>query len=184
MPTIEPSTVDDIPALMTLVHSAYRGEGSKVGWTTEADLLDGSRLSAESMKKNIENKNGVLLKYSDDFEFPEGDRILGCVFLEKVVKKDELKCYLGLLTVSPELQNRGIGKQLVAFANDWARNQGCSSLIMTVISIRHELIAWYLKLGFVDTGEKEPFFTDPEFGIPKQHLEFCVLEKRFDQLSV
>lgn len=175
---IQPSTVEDIPELLVLIHSAYRGEGSKRGWTTEADILDGSRIYDSTLQKYIENSNSVLVKYTNEAEF-EDDRILACVYLDKVEKKNELKCYLGLLTVSPELQGRGIGKQLLQFANDWARSQGCVSIIMTVISSRVELIAWYERHGFSITDEREPFFTDPEFGLPKQDIEFAVLEKRF-----
>lgn len=181
MPTIQPSSEEDIPELLALVHSAYRGEGSKIGWTTEADILDGTRISEATMKRYIEKKNAVFLKYQESSQSPEEeDQILGCVFLEKVVKKDELKCYLGLLTVSPHFQSKGIGKQLLQFANEWARNQGCASLYMSVISCRHELIKFYKKYGFIETGEKEPFHTEPEFGIPKQELEFIGLEKRFE----
>jgi len=175
---IQPATVEDIPELLTLIHSAYRGEGSKVGWTTEADILDGSRIFDSTLQKYIENPNSVLVKYTNETEF-EDERILACVYLDKVEKKGELKCYLGLLTVTPELQAKGIGKQLLQFSNDWARSQGCAALIMTVISVRTELIAWYERHGFITTDEKAPFFTDPEYGTPKQEIEFVVLEKRF-----
>jgi hypothetical protein len=48
---------------------------------------------------------------------------------------------------------------------------------MTVISVRHELIAWYERHGYAKTDETKPFPTDPTFGIPKQPLEFVVMKK-------
>ena len=36
------ATLHDIPALVALVTSAYRGDARRAGWTTEADILDGA----------------------------------------------------------------------------------------------------------------------------------------------
>jgi ribosomal protein S18 acetylase RimI-like enzyme len=80
--------------------------------------------------------------------------------------------------VSPALQAKGIGKQLLAAAELYASEQGCQAVEMTVISIRHELIAWYNKRGYHSTGISKPFPVDDKFGIPKQPLEFIVLEKK------
>ena len=41
-----PATVQDAPEIAILVNSAYRGDSSRQGWTTEADLLDGTRTDA------------------------------------------------------------------------------------------------------------------------------------------
>ena len=97
----------------------------------------------------------------------------GCVFL----KKTEAQLYLGMLTVSPGLQGSGIGKTLLEASEQYAREQGCQKIVMTVISVRQELIAWYERKGYRTTGEKSPFPKDPRFGIPKQELEFVVMEK-------
>ena len=85
--------------------------------------------------------------------------------------------YLGLLTVSPTLQTKGIGKQLLIEAEKYAKSQRCSFVEMTVISIRTELIEWYKKHGYKDIGEKKPFPNDLKFGIPKQPLEFIVMQR-------
>ena len=175
---IQPATLEDIPELMVLIHNANRGETSKQGWTTEADILEGTRIFETTLQKYIENPNSVLFKYADEEEYLD-DRIIACIYLDKIFKNGDLKCYLGLLTVSPELQGRGIGKQLLHFANEWAWSQGCLSIIIRVITAREELIAWYERHGYVRTGEKQPFFsTHSEYGVSKQHLEFAVLEKR------
>ncbi len=165
------ATEKDIPALNVLVNSAYRGETSKQGWTTEADLLGGIRTDNESLKEMIQNPDACFLKYEEE------KKILGCVYL----KKENNKIYLGMLTVSPQLQNKGIGKILLKTSEEEARKQNCSAIFMTVISQRTELINWYKKHGYVDTGEKKPFpENDPRFGIPKTKLEFIVLEKKFN----
>jgi ribosomal protein S18 acetylase RimI-like enzyme len=162
------ATEKDIPELNVLINSAYRGDTSKQGWTTEADLLGGIRTDEESLKEMIQNPNASILKYSAE------NKILGCVFL----KKEDNKLYLGMLTVSPQLQNKGIGKILLKASEDEARKTNCQAIFMTVISQRTELINWYKKHGYADTGEKKPLpEDDPRFGIPKTKLEFIVMEK-------
>jgi ribosomal protein S18 acetylase RimI-like enzyme len=163
------ATENDIPELNVLINSAYRGDSSKQGWTTEADLLGGIRTDEESLKEMMQNSNASILKYSAE------NKILACVYL----KKENNKLYLGMLTVSPQLQNKGIGKILLAASEDEAREKNCDAIFMTVISLRTELINWYKKHGYVDTGEKKPFpENDPRFGIPKTKLEFIVMEKK------
>jgi ribosomal protein S18 acetylase RimI-like enzyme len=86
--------------------------------------------------------------------------------------------YLGMLSVSPFIQAKGIGRQLMNTAEDYAKNHNCSSIFMKVISIRHELIAWYERKGYKTTGETEPFPADNRFGIPVKPLEFVIMEKK------
>src|SRR3954447_2754822 len=95
-PTTRPATTAEAPALVALVNSAYRGESSKAGWTTEADLLDGQRVDAERIGEIISTPGNVILLHE-----PPGSahRVIGCVHLERT--GDE--CYLGMLTVSPPL---------------------------------------------------------------------------------
>ena len=166
---ITKATLQDIPNLNILINSAYRGETSKKGWTTEANILEGKRTNEEELTETILNPKNTILKYT------ENDQIIGSVLL--VEKKHQL--YLGMLTVSPELQNSGIGKKMLAEAENHAKALGLSSIIMTVITVREELIAWYKRHGYVDTGEREAF---PESGIhvtiSETPLEFIYLEKR------
>ena len=163
------ATLEDISPLTQLINSAYRGESSKKGWTTEANLLEGSRTTEQELAEILEDQKNTLLK------FTENNRIIGCVLL--VEKEPQL--YLGMLTVSPELQNSGLGKKLLQQAEIHASALGFSKIVMTVISVREELIAWYKRNGYVDTGVREPF---PENhisdSISKHPLEFMVLEKR------
>ena len=163
------ATEKDIPELNVLINSAYRGDSSKQGWTTEADLLGGIRTDEESLKEMMQNPDASILKYEEE------NKILACVYL----KKEDNKLYLGMLTVSPQLQNKGIGKILLKASEDEAQKKNCDAIFMTVISQRTELINWYKKHGYVDTGKKKPFpENDPRFGIPKTKLEFIVMEKK------
>lgn len=162
------ASTTDIPALDVLVNSAYRGESSKKGWTTEADLLGGIRTDAAGLAKMMAEPGAVILKYS-----PEENQLQGCVYLKKKISK----LYLGMLTVNPEMQANGIGKKLMAAAEEYAKQNACDTMTMTVISVRSELIAWYERHGYHKTGETQPFPADTSFGLPKQPLEFIVMEK-------
>ena len=165
---ITKAQLEDVSALNKLVNSAYRGESSKKGWTTEADLLGGLRTHEAGIAETISKPDTTILKYTENQE------ILGCVML---VEQDSA-IYLGMLTVSPELQGKGIGKAFLAAAETHAKEVMKSIIVMTVISVRTELIDWYERHGYVRTGEIKPFpMNDPNFGIPKQPLEFIVLEK-------
>ena len=164
---IRKATKQDIAALNKLVNSAYRGDSSKVGWTTEADLLDGIRTSESSLEEMIDDSNAVILMAE------EKDQLKGCVYMQQ--QDDAL--YLGMLTVNPQLQGQGIGANLMRAAEQRAKDIGCKKIKMTVITTRKELIAYYERKGYTDTGERKPFPNDPKFGIPKQPLQFMVMEK-------
>ncbi len=169
---ITQASAEDISSLNKLINSAYRGESSKKGWTTEANILDGSRTTENELKEIIENNKNTILKYT------EGNKIIGCVLL--VEKEREL--YLGMLTVSPELQNSGIGKKLMQQAEVVALELELSKIVMTVISVREELISWYKRKGYVDTGVREPFPTSDVFSqTSNEPLEFMVLEKSIEK---
>lgn len=166
---IIPAVLTDVPALVKLVNSAYRGESSKKGWTTETDLLSGIRTNEMALASIFQKTSDTILKCCDAYE-----NIIGCVHLQHQDKK----IYLGMLTVSPQLQAKGIGKLLLTASENYARENNFDSIIMTVISVREELIAWYERRGYISTGKTKPFPNDPNFGIPKQELKFIVMEKK------
>ena len=167
MPVIT-ATSEDIPTILALLNSAYRCDESKKGWTTEADLLIGElRTDLETLTTLFQTKDVTFLKYEN------GGIIEGSVMLHK--KGSRL--YLGMLSVNPSLQAKGTGKKLMNAAADYAKQVGCESIYMTVISVRKELIAWYERQGYRPTGETQPFPEDERFGRPTQQLEFIVMEK-------
>lgn len=166
--SIKKATKADIPALVTLVNSAYRGEDAKKGWTNEADLLVGGiRIDAGEMEEMMADEDHIILKHESE------NKITACVSL---VKKENY-LYLGMLTVSPGLQGTGMGKKLLQAAEDFAKNEQFDRIRMTVITARQELIDWYTRHGYADTGERLPFPYEPGKGEPSQPLEFMILEK-------
>jgi ribosomal protein S18 acetylase RimI-like enzyme len=168
-PHISLASSADVPALVALMNSAYRGESSKKGWTTEAHLIDGDVRTDEADVLGVLSLPGsVFLAYRDD----EG-ALIGCVNLQR---KGE-RIYLGMFSVSPELQGGGLGKKLMAAAEEYAKAEGVRAIYMSVISVREDLIAWYQRRGYADTGERIPFPEDGRTGPHLQDLEFMVLEK-------
>ncbi len=166
---ITQATIADAAELSALINSAYRGETSKKGWTTEADLLEGTRTTPKELATIITTPHHYLLKFIRD------EKIIGSVLL--IAKKEVL--YLGMLTVSPELQNSGIGKQLLQAAEQLAQQLELSRIQMTVIGIRKELLAWYIRNGYEDTGVREPFpFGEGDKALTSEPLDFIVLEKK------
>jgi len=159
---------EDIPELVALINSAYRGEASKAGWTTEANIVSGElRTDATNMNEMMNMPGAVFLKYCNS-----ENKIEGCVFLHK----QENKLYLGMLSVSPLQQAKGTGKQLMAISEKYAKEKGCHSVIMRVVSSRIELVEWYERQGYFNTGETQPFPVG-KFGTATVPLEFIMLEK-------
>lgn len=163
------ATSEDIPSIVELLNSAYRGESSKKGWTTEADLIAGDRRTdAASVAVVIDQPGSVILKYTNE----EGT-IIGTVNLQQ----HDRGVYLGMFAVSPNQQGSGIGKQLLKAADEHAKSVGSEKIYMSVISVRKELIDWYKRHGYAETGERKAFVEDDLTGKHLQKLEFLILEK-------
>lgn len=168
--TFRHATLADIDALVMLVTSAYRGDASKQGWTTEADMLDGQRIDPEVLRKDIERQRSLIIIAEREAQ------LLACVH----VAEDDGAGYLGMFSVKPDLQGGGVGKLLLAEAECIARDEWkLPAMRMTVIDIRNELIAFYERRGYRRTGITKPFpYGDERYGIPKRDdLRFEVLEK-------
>lgn len=168
-PGISIATLDDVPEITKLLNSAYRGESSQKGWTTEAHLIAGETRANENMLTEILLMPGSLMLKLEDTQ----GNIIGCVNLQHHGNK----LYLGMLSVSPELQGKGDGKKLLKAAHEYARYQKMETIYMTVISLRTELIDWYKRHGYHDTGIRKPFHEDAITGKHMRELEFMVLEK-------
>lgn len=171
MMELRPASRSDLPALQVLIESAYRGDSARRGWTHEADLLGGQRTDADALGAMLDDPQQCLLVGW------EGNRPSACVAL--TLKPGGL-VYIGLVTVDPEKQGGGMGRRLLDVAEHYAASHlGANRAEMTVIAQRVELIAWYERRGYAQTGERRPFpMSDPRFGLPKRgDLEFVVLEK-------
>jgi ribosomal protein S18 acetylase RimI-like enzyme len=168
-PNITVATTEDIEAIVKLLNSAYRGETSKQGWTTEANIIAGDkRTDEQDLLRVMKLPHSVLLKYTNN-----ESNIIGCVNLQQ----HDTKIYLGMLSVSPTLQSSGIGKQLLKAAQEYALQLSCTHIYMSVIAVRKELIDWYKRNGYEDTGERKPFFEDGLTGKHLQPLSFMIMEK-------
>lgn len=166
----------DIDAIVALVESAYRGEGSKQGWTTEAELLDGQRTDAAGVGELVGEADAMVLLAEVD------GALLACAQVERRGDAG----YFGMFSVRPKLQGGGIGRAMLAEAERIAREDWhCTEMRMTVISVRDELIAWYERRGYRRTGEYSPFpYGNERFGIPKRDdLRFELLVKSFSSES-
>ncbi|MGN7725964.1 GNAT family N-acetyltransferase [Luteimonas sp. 22616] len=164
------ATATDVDAIVALVTSAYRGDASRAGWTTEADFLDGNRIDPDVLRVDIERpRSRVVLAERDG-------ALLACAH----VADEGGHGYFGMFSVVPGLQGGGIGKALLAQCERIARDEWqLPDMRMTVIDIRDELIAFYERRGYRRTGVYKPFpHGDERFGIAKRDdLRFEVLEK-------
>ncbi len=164
------ATLADVDPVVALVTSAYRGDASRAGWTTEADILDGNRIDPDVLRHDIGRpRSRVVLAERDG-------RTLACAH----VADEDGHGYFGMFSVVPGLQGGGIGKLLLAECERIAREDwGLPDMRMTVIDVRDELIAFYERRGYRRTGTYKPFpHGDERFGIPRRDdLRFEVLEK-------
>ncbi|MBL8190321.1 MAG: GNAT family N-acetyltransferase [Acidobacteria bacterium] len=161
--------LDEAAFLAALVNSAYRGESSRAGWTTEADLLDGQRTDEQEIRSLIQDEHSMILLCQ------QNDEVIGSVLLQQ---KDDA-AYLGMFVIRPDLQGNGIGKLFLQTAERSAQESwGSRKIIMSVITLRPELIAFYQRRGYRRTGEVLPFPDDLAAGIPRvAGLQFELLEK-------
>ncbi|MEV0455088.1 GNAT family N-acetyltransferase [Catellatospora methionotrophica] len=161
----------DVAAIVALVESAYRGDGSRAGWTTEADILQGQRTDAEAVAAHVADPDSVVLLAERDGE------LLSCCHLER----HDGYAYFGMFAVRPLLQGGGVGKTVIAEAERYAADEwDVPEMHMTVITVREELIAWYERRGYTRTGQRSPFpYGDERFGLPQRaDLEFELLVKK------
>ena len=163
------ATSIDVKEITALLNSAYRGESSKQGWTSEVHLIGGDRRTDEPGLQYVINlADSIVLKYLN-----EEQKIIGCVNLQL----HGTKIYLGMFSVAPQLQGLGIGKQILNAAEEYANSLQCTSIYMSVIDVREELINWYKRHGYVETGVRKAFIEDAVSGNHLQPLAFMILEK-------
>jgi ribosomal protein S18 acetylase RimI-like enzyme len=167
------ATPAEFQTVADLVNSAYRGDCSRQGWTSEADLVGGQRTDPVSLAQDLAAQpDARLLVFRDD---PRGE-ILGCVQIHPIGPS---VWYLGMLSIRPWLQDRRLGRAMLDQAEALAKAEGAQTMRITVVSIRDTLIAWYQRRGYVATGATEPFpYDDLKFGEPKlPGLKFVIMEK-------
>jgi len=173
-PGFRDASLADVPALVALVTRAYRGEASRAGWTTEADLLEGQRIDPAVLREDITRpRSRVLLAEHDG-------ALLGCAHVAVEDDEGDAAGYFGMFAVDPAFQGSGLGRAILAEAERVSREElGMDRMRMTVIVQRESLIAWYERRGYRRTGLYRPFpYGDERFGIPlRDDLRFELLEK-------
>ncbi|CAF2534055.1 unnamed protein product [Rotaria sp. Silwood2] len=185
------ANIADCESVSQLVNGAYRGESSRQGWTTEDEFIGGQRIDPDTLMQMINSDSSVILLFFDR----DSKVLIGCVSLQDTttVKNIHLGCcvplqhdtkvkraHLGMLTVRPDLQTRGYGKFIISVAENFAHHHWHAQLIeMSVLVHRTELVAYYIRRGYIDTGRRQSLSVqDTRFGIPKKNdLEYCILAK-------
>lgn len=159
----------DIPDIVNLVNAAYRGDASRVGWTTEAELLDGQRTDLSEISALIERRDSMILVGVKNIE------LVASLHLQRAPGGAKL----GMLAVRPALQRGGIGRRFLRMAEEVARVKwGARKMRMDVITFREELITYYERRGYRRTGITCAFPSGENFGIPKvSGLVLEILEK-------
>ena len=163
------ATIDDVPALATLIERAYRGPEAAKGWTNESEILTGPRSSPEEIAALIWDREARFVTARD------GARIAACALL----KKENGGAYFGMFAIDPDLQGSGLGKLMMGHCEEAARVLwGSRSMRLTVISLRTKLIEWYERRGYARTGESEPFPFETATGALRTDFDLTVLKKK------
>lgn len=168
---IKPAQVQDADAISALVNRAYRGESSRAGWTTEADLLDGKRTTTGDVLALLNRHDAVILTGW----VAETLMVTLCAEWHA----DEQVAHLGMIAVEPAAQNRGYGKKMILAAEQLSVERwGARASQMSVVSVRQTLIAFYQRLGYQATGELKPFPYLPEMWQAKvENMLLMTLQK-------
>lgn len=172
-PQLTVAADSDVPAVVDLINRAFRGHGDDSSWSTEEHYIEGTRTTQEMLREERATRPDaqlLLWRASDN-------TLLGCVWMQP--EPDNI-WYLGSLSVVPRQQNAGLGRKLLAAAEDWATVRGAREIKMTVVHVRTALLDWYARRGYVLTGETKPFpYGDERFGKPTRNdLYFVVLSKQ------
>jgi ribosomal protein S18 acetylase RimI-like enzyme len=171
--TSEIASEKDAKALSDLINAAYRGAGGQHGWTHEADLISGERTRSTDVAAMISDGSTTFLVRRSD----NPPALLACVAVQM---NDANSCTISMLAVAPERQVAGLGRALLADAEQFAANRGAKIARMTVVEQRESLLAWYARRGYRRTGYEAFPYGDDSVGTPlRDDLQFVVLEKTF-----
>lgn len=152
----------DAQDIAALINSAYRGETSRAGWTTEADILDGLRTTTQEVASIIKREDSFILVGV------LRDQIVATICCEKQDAYGRNIAHLGMIAVKPSLQNKGHGTSMIQAAEAMtAREWRVVGFHMAVITLREELIAFYERLGYARSGEFKNFPENSELWQPK-----------------
>ena len=144
----------DVPAIVALVNAAF---------AVERSFVDRDRTTTDEIRTMMQRGTFVVVDR-------DTDALLACMFLER----RDRHVYLGMLSIHPSQQGRGLGRAMMAAAEAQARAWGCGAIDIRILHLRTELPPFYLALGFVETGRTDPV-DDPQSRIP---YHFILMSKR------
>jgi GNAT superfamily N-acetyltransferase len=145
--TVNPAEADDrefVAALVELVNGVYAGAEQGL-WQPGAD-----RTKADELADLIRAGELVVARLDG--------RLVGAMHLKRLA---EDLGELGMLVASPEYRGIGVGRQLVRFAEEWARREHLATMQLEVLfprtwkhPVKEFLDAWYTRMGYrrVRTG--------------------------------
>jgi GNAT superfamily N-acetyltransferase len=173
VPNLTVATNADVPVVVELMNRAFRGRGTDASWSTEESYIEGTRTSEELLREEMAGRPDARLLL---WRKPD-NTLLGCVWMQP---EENDVWQLGSLTIAPNEQKAGLGRTLLAAAEDWALARGALEIKMTVVHVRAALLEWYARRGYSRTGETKPFpYRDERYGRPtRDDLYFVVLSKR------
>ena len=192
--------IEDIDALEQLLNRCYR---QTEGWTNEADLVGGIRITQDELASTIANPKHYLFVYpktkTGERDGEETGELLGCIGVDMKINAGSNQssynksAYIGMFAVHPELQGQGVGNIILQAAETFAgrhlqsdkqatdsqaTDKKPARLTMSILSHRPELLSYYQRRGYQLNGNKMPFPNDGNNGEPKrQDLELLELEK-------
>ena len=153
---LKEAAINDAEQIAQIVNQAYRPKAGEGGWTHESGLVSGQRIHAQQVASLMRKNSVVLLAY-------EACTLIGCVHVEHVGSY----CHIGMLTTTPSLQNKGVGKTLLTAAENLAVSRyGAEGFKMSVLSSRPELLAYYERRGYRLSGSTYPYPAQAGFGKP------------------
>lgn len=158
----------DAAAIVRLVNAAYRGDEGRAGWTHEMHLIEGPRTDEDEVRRLVAMPDTVMLL----------GVVEGAIAASVLLQRQGDAAYFGMFVVLPQLQAAGLGRRMIAAAEDFAwRTWDARRLTLTAIHLRPELIAYYERRGFRRTGELVPFPAEAAARAKVEGIELAVLEK-------
>jgi GNAT superfamily N-acetyltransferase len=177
--TFRLATVEDAEPLERLINAAFRDDKTtQVFLSADHDRID--MISVSGMRDMIAKPECAVLVGTDG---PDGAPVTHC----SVRKLDADRAWFGLLAVDVGRQGQGLGSQVLAYAERFARQHwGSRRMEFDVVNTRAELRAWYGRRGYQLTGETTPFRYDYHGdwqGVLRDDLEFVNLGKDLDRVD-
>lgn len=140
----------DADVLLEIVHSAYRGGLATVAWKNENHIVQGPRIKKPEIEQLIQSDAASIRVVELD-----GGELGGCALVDR---HGQDVVHIGMIAVAPSKQNLGLGKLLIQDAEKHALNVfKATTANMYVLNGRPELMGWYNRLGYSETGQIEPF---------------------------